>query len=139
MLWYNRNNTNIKMKEVKSDIEKQYKKDILKLIKGMSKDNDRKCYIPDKPNINYLQVVKLRHKEKMAMYMELPKKELVKMLLACNDVLDGVINSMPKIHTEDHRYLCPKCGGETKPSIYAYTLAECIKCGYQITEFNQNK
>jgi len=37
-----------------------------------------------------MQIVKQTNKEKTAMYMKLPKKKLVEMLINCNDVLDGL-------------------------------------------------
>jgi urease beta subunit len=40
-----------------------------------------------------MQIVEQTHEEKLAMYMKLPKKQLAKMLIECNTLLDkhGVI------------------------------------------------
>ena len=37
-----------------------------------------------------MQIVKQTHEEKMAMYMKLPKKELAKMQIECNRLLDNI-------------------------------------------------
>ena len=36
-----------------------------------------------------MQVVKQTDKQKMAMYMKLPKKKIIEMLIQCNKVLDS--------------------------------------------------
>jgi hypothetical protein len=38
------------------------------------------------------QVKEQTDEEKMAMYMKLPKKEIIKMLIECNKILTNIIN-----------------------------------------------
>jgi hypothetical protein len=88
---------------------------------------------------NFMQIVDLTHDEKVDMYMKCSKKELIEMLINCNDILSQNYNynySFNPMNKGIDVTKCPKCGSETKPSIYAYTLAECTKCGHHITEFN---
>jgi hypothetical protein len=39
---------------------------------------------------NYYQVVSMSYEEKVAMYMKLKKRELVEMLIHCNELLDNL-------------------------------------------------
>lgn len=38
-----------------------------------------------------MQVMKQTHEEKVAMYMKLPKKQLIEMLIHCNILLEGAV------------------------------------------------
>jgi hypothetical protein len=39
-------------------------------------------------NSNFVQVVQMTQKEKMKMYMKLPKKKLAEMLINCNIIIE---------------------------------------------------
>ena len=77
-----------------------------------------------------MQVIQQTDEEKMAMYMKLPKKEIIAMLIQCNKILDSrmvlnenfvqpaVIGSLP-----DSRENCPwKCDIDNKECL-------CLKQG----------
>lgn len=44
-----------------------------------------------------VQIVKQSHKQKVAMYMKLSKKELIAMLINCNEILNNQISPYVKV------------------------------------------
>lgn len=55
-----------------------------------------------KKEIEMIQIVKQTEKEKFAMYSKLPKKELIQMLIAANEVVDRI---HPIVYNAKHSQL----------------------------------
>ena len=50
-----------------------------------------------------IQVIKQTRKEKIKMYMKVPKKKLIEMLINCNEILDGMYKDQKPFY-----YIPPK-------------------------------
>jgi argonaute-like protein implicated in RNA metabolism and viral defense len=79
---------------------------------------------------NFMQVIDLSYDEKVDMYMKLSKKELIEMLINCNDILSKSEKSSYEKINKSEKSKCSKCGGDLMPSIWAYSMGECKKCGH---------
>jgi hypothetical protein len=83
-----------------------------------------------------IQEIEQTKEQKTAMYMKLSKKELVKMLIQCNDIIASLIyNVIPYISqvTSTTNYAsgigkCESCGC-TPVTLYSTSTGQfCIKC-----------
>jgi len=75
------------------------------------------------------QVIAQTHDEKMVMYMKLSKKQLVEMLINCNDIITTLIQAkdrvMPTVMSE---LTCDSCGCHPNTMYKTSKGRFCEKC-----------
>ena len=70
-----------------------------------------------------IRIVEMSDEEKLEMYMRMKKKDLSKMLIEANKLLDMVVNRLPIVHNVD-----PDCPLGYSPN-HKSTGLECVHCG----------
>ena len=75
-----------------------------------------------------MQIIQQTDEEKMAMYMKLPKKEIIAMLIQCNKILDSrmVVNEN-FVQTNVSGSVCNYCKGKGK--IFYWEFGQFVQCG----------
>ena len=79
-------------------------------------------------NANFVQVIPQSKEEKVAMYMKHSKKELIEMLLNCQEMLDSVNNKCC--------YTCISCHKVYSSFSTEPIHVSCLRSGFDLHEVN---
>lgn len=79
-----------------------------------------------------LQIKEQTKEEKMAMYMKLPKKKLIEMLINCNDVITELTQVNINPYNVVGELTCDKCGCHPNMIYKTNKGRFCEKCNPEI-------